>query len=62
MTNSNSEQNTLQFTDKHANSEFYINTNRSTREEVSKLTVDKIKKISYRENSQHKTYFIIYTK
>lgn len=57
-----SEQNTLQFTDKHANSEFYINTNRSTREEVSKLTVDKIKKISYRENSQHKTYFIIYTK
>lgn len=57
-----SEQNTLQFTDKHANSEFYINTNRSTREEVSKLPIDKIKKISYRENNQHKTYFIIHTK
>lgn len=57
-----SEQNTLQFTDRHANSEFYINTNRSTREEISKLTIDKIKKISFRENSQHKTYFIIYTK
>ncbi|MBO9613876.1 MAG: M56 family metallopeptidase [Dyadobacter sp.] len=57
-----SEQNTLLFTDKHANSEFYINTNRSTREEASKLTVDKIKKISFRENNQHKTYFVIYTK
>lgn len=57
-----SEQNTLQFTDKHANSEFYINTNRSTREEASKLTIDKVKKISYREDNQHKTYFIIYTK
>lgn len=57
-----SEQNTLLFTDKHANAEFYINTNPSTREEASKLTIDKIKKISFRENDQHKTYFIIHTK
>lgn len=57
-----SAQNTLLFTEKNANAEFYINTKRSTREEASKLTIDKVKKISYREDNQHKTYFIIYTK
>lgn len=57
-----SEQNTLFFSDRHANSEFYINTNRSTREEASKLTIDQIKKIAFREDRQHKTYFVIHTK
>lgn len=57
-----SEQNTLTFTDKHANAEFYINTNRATREEASQLPIDKIKKITYKEDNQHKTYFIIHTK
>jgi len=57
-----SEQNMLLFTDRHASSEFYINTSRSTREEANKLAIDKVKKISFRTNNQHKTYFIIHTK
>ncbi|WAC09816.1 M56 family metallopeptidase [Dyadobacter pollutisoli] len=57
-----SEQNTLLFTDKHANAEYYINTMPSNRDEASKITIDKIKKVAFREDNQHKTYFIIYTK